>query len=171
MALAFSPTLLESYNSFVPRTMPDDIEQPPRGYNTEDVRAVPEEPAPPRRRWVSRWKLFVIAVIVVPILVLALWTWGALAWAYADGERVGWVQKFSRKGWLCKTWEGELAMSNVPGSAPQLFLFSVRDDAIAQQINRAAGRRVALHYEQHKGIPTSCFGETDYFVTTVRVVE
>jgi hypothetical protein len=151
--------------------MPDDIEQPPRGYTTDDVKAIPDEKPAPRRRRFSRWKLFVIGLLVVPILVFALWTWVALGWAYSDGDRVGWVQKFSRKGWLCKTWEGELAMSNVPGSAPQLFAFTVRDDAVAQQINNAAGKRVALQYEQHKGVPTSCFGETEYFVKQVRVVE
>jgi hypothetical protein len=151
--------------------MPDDIEQPPRGYTTDDVKAVADEEPPPRRRRFGRWKLFVVALIVIPVIVFALWTWVALGWAYSDGERVGWVQKFSRKGWLCKTWEGELAIANVPGSMPQLFHFTVRDDAVAQQINNAAGRRVSLHYEQHKGVPTSCFGETEYFVTRIRVVE
>jgi hypothetical protein len=151
--------------------MPDDIEQPPRGYTTDDVKAVPDEEPPPRRRRFSGWKLFVIALVVVPVLVFALWTWVALGWAYSEEDRIGWVQKFSREGWLCKTWEGELAMSNVPGSAPQLFRFTVRDDAIAQQINNAAGKRVVLRYEQHRGVPTSCFGETEYFVTRVRIVE
>jgi hypothetical protein len=151
--------------------MPDDIEQPPRGYNTEDVKAVADEEAPPPRRRVSRWKLFVVALVLVPIVAFALWTWVALNWSYSDGDRAGWVQKISRKGWLCKTWEGELAMSNVPGSMPEVFHFSVRDDAVAQQINTQSGKRVSLHYEEHKGIPTSCFGETDYFVTAVRVLE
>lgn len=151
--------------------MPEDIEHPPRGYTTEDVKSIPDEEPAPRRRRFSRWKLFVIALIVVPALVFALWTWVALGWSYADGDRPGFVQKISRKGWLCKTWEGELAMSNVPGSMPQLFIFSVRDDSIAQRINQLAGKRVSLHYEQHKGVPTSCFGETEYFVTSVRVLE
>ena len=151
--------------------MPDDIEQPPRGYNTEDVKAVPDAEPAPRRRRGSRWKLFVAALVLIPALAFALWTWVALGWSYSEGDRAGWVQKISRKGWLCKTWEGELAQSNVPGSMPQLFLFSVRPDSIAQQINAAAGKRVSLHYEEHKGIPTSCFGETPYFVTAVRILE
>lgn len=151
--------------------MPDDIEQPPRGYNTEDVKAVPDPEPVPRRRRGSRWKLFATALILVPALAFALWTWVALGWSYSEGDRAGWVQKISRKGWLCKTWEGELAQSNVPGSMPQLFLFSVRADSIAEQINAAAGKRVSLHYEEHKGIPTSCFGETPYFVTSVRILE
>jgi hypothetical protein len=152
--------------------MPDDIEQPPRGYNTEDVKAVADqEPPPPRRRRVSRWKLFVVALVLVPALAFALWTWVALNWSYSEGYRTGWVQKISRKGWLCKTWEGELAMSNVPGSMPELFPFSVRDDSIANQINAASGKRVTLTYQEHKGIPTSCFGDTPYFVTAIRIIE
>ena len=152
--------------------MPDDIEQPPRGYNTEDVKAIEEqEEPPPKRRRFARWKLVVFGLLLLPVLVFALWTWWALSWTYSEGDRVGWVQKFSRKGWICKTWEGELAISNVPGSLPQLFLFTVRDDSVARAINNVAGRRVSLHYEEHVGVPTSCFGETPYFVTRVRVVE
>lgn len=152
--------------------MPDDIEQPPRGYNTEDVKAIeePEEPPPKRRRF-ARWKLVVVGLLLIPVLVFALWTFWSLTWTYSEGDRVGWVQKFSKKGWICKTWEGELAISNVPGSLPQLFHFTVRDDSVARAINDVAGRRVSLHYQEHVGIPTSCFGETQYFVTQVRVVE
>jgi hypothetical protein len=152
--------------------MPDDIEQPPRGYNTEDVKAIEDqEEPPPKRRRFARWKLVVLGLLLIPVLVFALWTWWALSWTYSDGDRVGWVQKFSRKGWICKTWEGELAMSNVPGSVPQLFHFTVRDDSVARAINTVAGKRVSLHYEEHVGVPTSCFGETQYYVTQVRVVE
>jgi hypothetical protein len=151
--------------------MADDIEQPPRGYNTEDVKAVaePEPPPPTRRR--SRWKLFVVALVLVPVLVFALWTWVALSWSYSEGERPGFVQKISRKGWLCKTWEGELAQSNVPGSMPSVFYFSVRDDSVAHQINALSGKLVSLRYQEHRGIPTSCFGETNHFVTGVRVLQ
>jgi hypothetical protein len=148
--------------------MPDDIEQPPRGYTTEDVKALPDDEPAPRRRRFARWKLFAVALIVIPVIVFALWTWVALEWVYSDGNRVGFVQKFSRKGWLCKTWEGELAMYPVPGSVPELFHFTVRDDAVARRINDAAGKRVELHYEEHKGVPTTCFGETQYYVTNVR---
>jgi hypothetical protein len=61
-------------------------------------------------------------------------------------------------------------MSNVPGSAPLLFEFSVRSDSIAHAIQAAEGRRVALEYDQHVGVPTRCFGETEYFVKGVRIV-
>ena len=116
-------------------------------------------------------KLIIAAVVVVPIVVFTLYTWSALNWSYSQGERAGYVQKFSRKGWICKTWEGELAMVNIPGSLSEKFQFTVRDDKIADYVNTSLGKRVALSYEQHVGIPTTCFGETQYFVTAVRVVE
>jgi hypothetical protein len=116
-------------------------------------------------------KLIIAAVIVAPLLLFVFYTWSALTWTYAAGERAGYVQKFSKKGWVCKTWEGELAMVAVPGSMPEKFYFTVRNDSVAALINQSLGKRVALHYRQHKGVPTSCFGETEYFVSDVKVVE
>lgn len=122
----------------------------------------------PRGRRIST----IIAVLVLaPILIAALYLWIALSWSYSEGERSGYVQKLSKKGWLCKTWEGELAMVSIPGSMPEKFRFTVRDPSIAEQINRTVGRRVSLVYEQHKGLPTTCFGDTEYFVVSVKAVE
>lgn len=118
----------------------------------------------------SHWRLWLVVIFLVfPAALLALYTWVAFHYAYSSGERAGYVQKISKKGWVCKTWEGELAMTTVPGTAPQIFDFSVRDDAAAHRIEQAAGQRVSLSYEQHKGLP-ACFGETEYFVTGVRVI-
>ena len=100
----------------------------------------------------------------------AIWTWIALSWTYSEGDRAGYVQKFSKKGWLCKTWEGELAMVSMPGTNPEKFYFTVRDNNVAQHINESLGKRVALTYQQHKGVPTTCFGETEYFVVAVKVL-
>jgi hypothetical protein len=112
------------------------------------------------------------AVIFVLFVVLGFvaYTWVTLNFSYSYGERAGFMQKLSKKGWLCKSWEGELSLVALPGAAPEKFEFSVRDDAVAQRINAAVGQRVALTYEQHKGIPTSCFGDTEYFVTDVKVI-
>ena len=118
-----------------------------------------------RRRW-GLWAFLLL--IVLPVAVFALWTFATLTYTYSRGDRVGYNQKFSRKGWVCKTWEGELAISNVPGQAPQLFQYTVRDDAVAQQIQRLEGQRMAITYEQHNGVPTRCFGETPYFVVSAR---
>ena len=109
-------------------------------------------------------------VIVVPILAITIWTWGALHFVYSTGERAGFLQKISKKGWICKTWEGELQLAAIPGSMPEMFSFTVRSDSIAEVLNKLNGERVVVTYEQHKGLPTSCFGETEYFVTQARVV-
>ena len=106
-----------------------------------------------------------LAALVV--LVLGIWTLITLNYTYSSGERAGYVQKVSEKGWVCKTWEGEIAMANLPGAMPQIFEFSVRDDAVAGQISALAGQRVSLTYEEHPGIPTSCFGDTPYFIVKV----
>jgi hypothetical protein len=124
---------------------------------------------PPRRRG-RKPGLVLLLLLIVAILLFALYVWSALHLNYSDGERAGYVQKFSRKGWVCKTWEGELAMVNLPGTLPQIFNFSVRDATVADQINKSLGQRVRLHYDQHKGIPTDCFGESEYFVTRVESV-
>ena len=108
---------------------------------------------------------------VLGLLVLgAIYTWAAWSFAYSEGERAGYVQKFSKKGWICKTWEGELAMANLPGAMPEVFPFTVHDESVAQQITAQVGERVSLHYEEHKGLPTSCFGDTGHFVTGIRRV-
>lgn len=124
----------------------------------------------PRRRGCGKPALILLLLLLLAAGGFALYVWITLRYDYSEGERAGYIQKFSRKGWLCKTWEGELAMVNLPGALPEVFPFSVRDEAVAQRINASMGQRVTLHYEQHVGVPTTCFGETDYFVTEVRAV-
>ena len=109
-----------------------------------------------------------LAALAVTLLGFAAYLWLALSWSYSSGERAGFMQKLSKKGWICKTWEGELSLVALPGAAPEKFLFTVRDEAVATQVNAAAGKRVALSYEQHMGLPTTCFGDTNYFVTGVK---
>jgi hypothetical protein len=121
----------------------------------------------PRRRRHSFW-LWVIGIVVVVALGFAAYVAATLAVAYSSGQRTGYVQKLSRKGWVCKTYEGELAMTPVPGTTPQLFHFTVRDPQVASAIGEASGSLVVLDYDQHVGVPTSCFGETEYYVTRVR---
>lgn len=117
---------------------------------------------------VVRW---LFGPLVVLTLLLAGYTWVVLNWSYSIGERAGYVQKLSKKGWLCKTWEGELALVTMPGTVGEKFFFTVRDDAIAAQINRSMGRRVSLDYEEHIGLPSTCFGDTGHFITGIKVIE
>ena len=128
-------------------------------------------PAAPRKKGRRKWLLLPLSLILIPILIFALWSWVTLGYVYASGERAGYVQKLSKKGWLCKTWEGELAMVNLPGSVtPQIFHFTVPSDSIAEILEKDMGKRVSLTYEEHRGVPTTCFGETGYFVKNVRVL-
>ena len=118
-------------------------------------------------------KIFKTLVFILAgaVALFALYIYIALNWSYSTGERAGFLQKVSNKGWICKTWEGELSLVAMPGAAPEKFLFTVRDEAIAQKVSAAAGKRVTLNYEQHKGLPTTCFGDTDYFVVGLTEIE
>jgi hypothetical protein len=114
----------------------------------------------------------ITAVLIVAAVVLcAGYVMIALNWSYSKGERIGYVQKFSEKGWLCKSWEGELQMLPVPGAMPEKFLFSVRDKTVISKINSSMGKKASITYEQHKGIPTTCFGESEYFAVDARALE
>ena len=99
--------------------------------------------------------------------LFTIWAGVALSYTYSQGTRTGFVQKLSRKGWVCKTWEGEMAMTAQPGVAPTLFNFTVRSDSVAEEITKLEGRQVTLWYEEHPGVPSSCFGETGHFVVRV----
>lgn len=112
-----------------------------------------------------------VGLLVIAALLFTGFTWITLHWSYSEGERAGYLQKLSRKGFICKTWEGEMAMVTMPGTVAEKFLFTVPSAAVAARINATVGKRIALHYEQHKWIPTSCFGDTEYFVSDVRVME
>jgi len=109
-------------------------------------------------------------VVILPALLFVAYTWVVISWSFSSGERAGYVQKLSKKGWVCKTWEGEMALVSMPGTVAEKFPFTVSSEAVARQINDSIGAKVALSYEQHIGIPTTCFGETGYFVTAVKVV-
>jgi hypothetical protein len=134
--------------------------------STEQDSAAPKKPA--RRRKLAFW--FGV-ILMTPVVLFFIYLWGVLNWSYSTGERAGYVQKFSHKGFVFKTWEGELAMVSIPGTMPEKFFFSVRGDSVASQINQTMGRKVALSYEQHIGLPVNWFGETEYYVTNVKALE
>ena len=124
-----------------------------------------------RTRQRRRWPLVLLGgVVVLPLILFAVWSAITLNWTYSRGDRTGFIQKFSQKGWVCKTWEGEIAMVNMPGAAQERFSFSVRNDSIASQVTRLMGSRVVISYEEHRGVPGSCFGDTDYYVTAVKSI-
>jgi hypothetical protein len=134
-----------------------------------------EVPRTTGRRRSGRFGRWLMVLLLLLVVGAGLWTWLTLAWAYADGDRAGVLQKFVRRGWICKTHEGEIALFYGggqylgPASTRQFWDFSVRDKAVAEQLSNAVGHRVQLHYTEHPGILTSCFGETKYFVDRVTV--
>ncbi|MRX10697.1 hypothetical protein GJ697_22955 [Pseudoduganella sp. FT25W] len=113
--------------------------------------------------------LTLFGLLAAAVLLLAAYTWAMLHISYSDGERAGYLQKFSTRGWVCKTWEGEILLTSMPGAIPEKFEFSVRDPQVAKDLSAATGKRVILSYAQHKGVPTQCFGETEYYITKVAV--
>lgn len=110
-----------------------------------------------------------IGFAVAIVLAFGAFTWLTLHWSYSDGERSGYVQKFSRRGWVCKTWEGQMALVTLPGTVAEKFDFTVRDPVTAAMLTANIGKRMTVHYEQRKWIPSSCFGDTEYFVTQARL--
>ena len=109
--------------------------------------------------------------ILITLVLFVFYTWASLNWVYSSGERAGYVQKISLRGYVCKTWEGELILVSMPGTQAEKFLFTVQDNNVAKKVNASLGKRVKIFYEEHKGIPSSCFGETAYFVQDIQVLE
>jgi len=112
-----------------------------------------------------------LTLIVILLVGLVAYTWLMLNWSYSSGERAGLLQKFSRKGWICKTWEGELMLTAMPGAIPEKFEFTVRDEKLAAELSASAGKKVVLTYAQHKGLPSSCFGDTEYFAQQMQLFQ
>lgn len=119
----------------------------------------------------SRFGRILLWLVLILVAVLAAWTAFSLSWAYSEGDRAGVLQKFSKKGWLCKTYEGELALYIVGGVAPQIWYFSTRDEDLAKELSGAVGKNIQVHYTEHRGVPTNCFAETPYFAQSFRVVD
>ena len=119
----------------------------------------------------AKFLKWVFWIILLPVGLFGLYTWGSLSWVYSDGERIGYVQKLAHKGWVCKTWEGELVLVTVPGTQAEKFYFTVRDPAVITKVNELAGERVRLLYKEHKGVPSSCFGETSHYVYDIDEVK
>jgi hypothetical protein len=119
----------------------------------------------------SAFKRFTLIALLILILGAALWTWFSLSWSYSTGDRAGVLLKFSKKGWICKTYEGQLAQYVVGGVAPQIWEFSTRDEDLAKKLSAAVGQQIQLHYSEHRGVPTSCFADTPYFADGFTVMK
>jgi hypothetical protein len=149
---------------------PSDTPAPDKPESETPTAETPAPPVPVKKKKRNKLLIALFILLLIPAVIISLWIWVALGYTYASGERAGYIQKISKKGWVCKTWEGELAMANLPGTMPQIFAFTVRNDSVAEILEKNIGKQVSITYEQHRGIPTTCFGETGYFVTRVQRV-
>lgn len=147
-----------------PPDTPDPADVPPESTAPPSS---PAPPPPPKRRRGIRAKLLLLSLLVVPVLFLVLYTAVMLNYAYSTGSKAGYLQRFESRGWLCKTNEGELLITSAPGVPTETWAFSVRDDAVAEQLRSRVGQRVLLFYEEHRGLPTDCFGATTFFVDSL----
>lgn len=127
------------------------------------------DPISPRQSFKRKhWgKLLLISIAMLPVLVFAVWSIVTLNWTYSEGPRPGYVQKIARKGFVCKTWEG-IMYPELAGFRADSFQFTVRNDSIAHLLQNMIGKHVSLEYQQHIGVPTSCFGDSQYFIVGVR---
>lgn len=146
---------------------PESAEEP----GTEPQPSPAAATARPPRPWKKRFRRGLLIALISPLVALTLYTLVMYNWSYSQGERSGILRKFSKKGWICKTWEGELAMTTVPGVMPELWAFTVRNDSVARTVTAALGREVVLHYSEHRGLWSDCFGETSYFIDSVKVID
>jgi len=131
----------------------------------------PQTPPAPKRSAAARVLKFIIIFTLLIVAVTAAYIWFTLNWSYENGERAGYLQKFSNKGWICKTWEGELETVALPGATPEKFYFTVRDEAVVSKVRDAVGKHTDLTFERHRGVVSSCFGDTQFYVTDVRIIE
>jgi hypothetical protein len=128
----------------------------------------PKSAAKPKKR--RLWLKLGVPLVLVAIAAAGLWVWGTLGFVYSSGERTGYVKGFAQRGWLCKTWEGELTVPRRPALADTTFKFTVRDDSVARALQLAVpGRLVTLSFDEHRGVPSSCFGETENYVRGFRI--
>ena len=147
-----------------PPTAPSPGPQPTTG-------AAPEGKPKAQRSFADRFARFVLALVVLGILGFAAYTWITLNYTYSEGERVGYARKLSKKGWICKTWEGEISMTNAVGAQESVFAFTVRDPAVVEKFRALEGKHVTVLYKERVGVPTSCFGDTLYHAYDVRPIK
>ena len=94
----------------------------------------------------------------------------AFSWSYSEGERAGHPAEVQPTGLGLQDVRGRAGHVHRPGVTPTIWEFSVRNEAVVPRLSAALGKRVVLHYREHPGIPTTCFGHTPYFVDSVSVM-
>ncbi len=146
------------------------VEQPPLNSSGSPVSPV-KKPTHPVKHFFRRLLLFFMLISIITVTITFLY----FNFTYSEGNRAGMLIKFSTKGFVFKTYEGELNVGSVnPGVgssvANNTWSFSVKDKKLADQLSIMEGKMVRLHYkEKIKNLPWQ--GETKYFVDKVEVLK
>lgn len=116
---------------------------------------------------VLRWLLVIIVLTVISIVYVKYF------YTYSEGYRAGLLQKFSHKGAIFKTFEGEMILSSVSSTrdvaiASDKFLFSVINKSLVRQFDTLQGSTVIVHYKQ-KNAKAFWRGDSEYLVDSVRI--
>ncbi len=117
-------------------------------------------------------KRILFGVIALVVIFFGLFIYGKYFYTFSDGYRAGLLQKFSHKGNLFKTYEGEMILSSVTANqnvaiASEKFFFSVTDKSLTSQFDTLQGQMVIVHYEQKHGA-LFWHGESQYIVDSIK---
>lgn len=96
--------------------------------------------------------LTIIATVIVVVLIGTIYY--RYYFVFGDGTKAGTMNYFVHKGYMFKTYEGKLIQTGfktpTQGAVQSNeFMFSVTDEKVAQQLNRAAGAYLELHYKEY----------------------
>jgi hypothetical protein len=127
----------------------------------------------PANKIKKKIKKYLYLALTFIILIIGIWIYWSYFFTYSDGYRAGLLQKFSRKGNIFKTYEGEMILSSVQSNnnvalASEKFIFSVSDKNIALQLDSLQGKNIVVHYtEKNNTLPWR--GETKYIVSSAKL--
>lgn len=128
-------------------------------------------PALPNKR--SKAGKYLRTFLLLLLLGLGIYFYWKYFFTYSSGNRYGLLQKFSHKGNLFKTYEGEMILSSVRSNnnialASEKFFFSVSTEKVANQLMNLQGQYITVHYKEKNGT-LIWRGESKYIVDSVRV--
>ena len=147
-----------------------------KGYNMADFSNLQNASTPTRKSVIKKKiKRYFYYLVSVVILLVGIWIYWSYFFNYSDGYRAGLLQKFSRKGNIFKTFEGEMVLSSVQSNknvtlASEKFLFSVTDKNLALQLDTLQGKTVIVHYKEKKNaLPWR--GDSAHIVDGVKIAD
>jgi len=127
----------------------------------------------PAAKFMKKIKKYLYMALATVVVIIGIYVYWSFFFTYSDGYRAGMLQKFSRKGTIFKTYEGEMILSSVQSNknvalASEKFMFSVSDKQVALQLEKLQGKNIVVHYtEKNNTLPWR--GETVYIVSSAKL--